>query len=258
MKFAVIGLGFIANRHIAAIERTGNKVIWTCDPDESKRKDYPFVKNWRDLLEVKEIDAVSICTPNDLHYEIAKSFAEKGKKVLCEKPLTISSEDKLPDNVFTVLQLRHHPDLNKIKIGKSLHLFVQVKRDDSYWYSWKGDEKRSGGILFNLGIHYFDILIHLLGNDYEVLKSRHNACSASGIIKFKDTIATYKIQISKTDKGQARYIESGGSRTNFSDKDNLSYEDLHVKVYEDFIINKGVKPEEANKSIKLVEKLYGR
>jgi len=48
--------------------------------------------DWRKLVERDDIDAIDICTPNDSHMEIAMACAEKGKMILCEKPLAIDGQ----------------------------------------------------------------------------------------------------------------------------------------------------------------------
>ena len=45
------------------------------------------------MLDNEEIDSVHICTPNFLHYSMVKDALNAGKHVLCEKPLTITSEE---------------------------------------------------------------------------------------------------------------------------------------------------------------------
>jgi predicted dehydrogenase len=47
--------------------------------------------DWRALLARDDIDAVDICTPNNLHAEIAIAAAEAGKMILCEKPLSMDA-----------------------------------------------------------------------------------------------------------------------------------------------------------------------
>ena len=49
--------------------------------------------DWRELLKRDDIDAIDICTPNNLHKEISIAAAEAGKMVLCEKPLAIDQAD---------------------------------------------------------------------------------------------------------------------------------------------------------------------
>jgi predicted dehydrogenase len=53
--------------------------------------------DWKKLIERNDIDAVDICTPNDMHAEIAIAAAAKGKMILCEKPLarTVAEGEKM-------------------------------------------------------------------------------------------------------------------------------------------------------------------
>ncbi|MCA9180342.1 MAG: Gfo/Idh/MocA family oxidoreductase, partial [Planctomycetales bacterium] len=62
----------------------------------------PFAENWgyesvetdwRELLKREDIDAVDICTPNNLHKEIAIAAAKAGKMILCEKPLAMNAAE---------------------------------------------------------------------------------------------------------------------------------------------------------------------
>jgi predicted dehydrogenase len=49
--------------------------------------------DWRKLVERKDIDAIDICTPNNLHKEIALAAAANGKMILCEKPLSMNTAE---------------------------------------------------------------------------------------------------------------------------------------------------------------------
>src|SRR6185295_11884505 len=49
--------------------------------------------DWRKLVERKDIDAIDICVPNNLHKEIALAAAANGKMILCEKPLAMNSAE---------------------------------------------------------------------------------------------------------------------------------------------------------------------
>ena len=50
--------------------------------------------DWRKLIERKDIDVIDICTPNNMHGEIALAAAKAGKMILCEKPLAMNVEPK--------------------------------------------------------------------------------------------------------------------------------------------------------------------
>ena len=177
-KWAIVGLGFISERHFKAIEHIGGEVILACDIDPEKAYDFEDknVSFYQDFYEMissltfKEVTHVAICTPNYLHAVMINAI--KGKVVLCEKPLTFEVKElEGLKKVWTVLQLRHHPMIKSL-VGNPVHVQIVVKvfRGQDYWFGWKGKDHQSGGIIFNLGIHYLDLLIYLLGNKYDILK----------------------------------------------------------------------------------------
>src|SRR5690606_5073773 len=102
LNIGMIGYGFMGRAHSNAYRKVGNffdcefqpvlKAV--CARNEPRvrafadRWGYESVEtDWRALLARKDIDAVDICTPNNLHREIAVAAAEAGKMILCEKPL---------------------------------------------------------------------------------------------------------------------------------------------------------------------------
>lgn len=256
-KWAIIGLGFIAPRHIKAIEEIGDELLLTCDNNPAKNA---MFTDWKEMMKDErwaEVTHIAICAPNHLHYQMSEAM--KDKIVLCEKPLMLSSGQILPDNIFTMLQLRRHDDVEYLKkklSGKhNVNLVVKVKRDKSYWAGWKGQEELSGGILFNLGIHYFDLLIYLFGNEYEIIRSVYSPKKAQGAINFRGTIVQYLLEIMDDDNGQDRRLEIDGVNYSLSKQDNLSFNNLHIRIYKDLKRGLGIQPNEALKSIQLVENL---
>jgi predicted dehydrogenase len=104
-RIGMIGYGFMGRAHSNAYVQANNffdlkyrpvlKAI--CARDEAKAKafadpwGYQSVEtDWRKLVERKDIDAVDICVPNNLHAEIALAAAANGKAILCEKPLAMN------------------------------------------------------------------------------------------------------------------------------------------------------------------------
>lgn len=253
-KWAIVGLGFISSRHKSAIEHIGDQLILTCDDDETKNADFLNFDIMCESEKFKEVDCVAICTPNYLHIPMVKKCLAKGKRVLCEKPLGLSEEEiaELPNDgsVFGVLQLRYKLP-KELKTPEEVELRLNFHRGQSYWDGWKGDEKKSGGILYNLGVHYLDFLIQMFGENYDVKYSMHYKDMASGAIHFGNTKVHYKMTID-LDQPIERKILMDGEEIDLSDKENLSYEDLHKFVYEDFARGKGVCPAEAMKAIKLI------
>lgn len=108
LNIGMIGYGFMGRAHSNAYNRVSNffntehkpvlKAV--CARDEEKAQafantwGYESVEtDWRKLIERKDIDAVDICTPNNLHKEIAIAAAQAGKMILCEKPLAMNAAE---------------------------------------------------------------------------------------------------------------------------------------------------------------------
>lgn len=253
-KFAVIGKGFIFNAHAQAIKKIGGEIVDIVD--ESKGPDA-----WREVVKRTKADCIVILTPNNLHFEMAKFSAENSKMVLCEKPLALTSKEAKIlagyPHIFTVYQLRYHPFTKKLKseIKESenyqIEMNISVHRDEDYWKSWKGDPKRSGGILFNLGIHYFDLLLYLFGEPIEISTQLLTERTGEGKILGKNYLCSWRINAEEPVERQHRLFKINGTNYDLSSKENL-----HFFVYRDLLEKKGVTPKEALPSIELIEKLY--
>ena len=254
-KFAIIGKGFIYNLHAEAITKIGGEIVDIVD--ESGGPDA-----WKEMVKKTEADCVVILAPNHLHFEMAKFSAENGKMVLCEKPLALKSEEarilsQYP-NIFTVYQLRYHPFTNKLKSeikekeNYKVEINVSVHRDEDYWKSWKGVQDKSGGIIFNLGIHYFDLLLYLFGEPTEVSTKLLIHKTAEGKISGKNYSCNWRISAEAPKDNQYRLFKINGVNYDFS-----SGENLHTFVYQDLLEGKGITPKESLKSIELIERIYG-
>lgn len=94
----VVGCGHWGPNYVRVLHEFGQVGrVWCCDAREERtekiRKRFPGVqtcRDWRDMLAVKEVDAVVVATPASSHYEIIKASLEAGKDVLAEKPLTLN------------------------------------------------------------------------------------------------------------------------------------------------------------------------
>src|SRR5262249_36226000 len=108
LNIAIIGYGFMGRAHSNAYRKVGNffdleyrpVLKAACARDAKQLKafadkwGYESVEtDWRRLLERKDIDCVDICVPNNLHAEIALAAADKGKMILCEKPLAMNGPE---------------------------------------------------------------------------------------------------------------------------------------------------------------------
>lgn len=255
MKFSFIGTGFIMPRHADAIYAIGGKIVDVVNTGHGENA-------WKAMVRNTSADCIVIMTPNDLHVEMARAAVEAGKTALCEKPLGIKSEEikqLIGKPVYTVLQLRHHPLVKKLKEGidknkfYEIELDISVYRDPQYYASWKGQTARSGGVLFNLGIHYFDLLQNLFGQPEKISLASLSDKTGIGALEGENYKCRFKISTDEKRDSQRRVFKINGVDYNFSSKDNLSYENLHQFVYKDLLDGNGVTPEEAIKSVKLVE-----
>jgi predicted dehydrogenase len=108
LRIGMVGYGFMGRAHSNAYNRVGNFFDLEYQPvlqavaarDKAKAQDfaerwgYASVEtDWRKLVERKDIDAIDICTPNNLHHDIAVAAAGAGKMILCEKPLSMDTAE---------------------------------------------------------------------------------------------------------------------------------------------------------------------
>lgn len=106
LNIGMVGYGFMGRAHSNAYRQVSQffkheykpvlKAVAARDP--AKAKDFADTwgyesveSDWRSLLKRSDIDAIDICTPNNLHAEIAIAAAEAGKMILCEKPLAMNA-----------------------------------------------------------------------------------------------------------------------------------------------------------------------
>lgn len=211
VRFALIGCGRIAQRHAQHIQNNG-VLAAVCDivkekadalAQEYNAKSYNSIE---DLLQYeKEIDIVSICTPNGLHAPHAILALKAGCNVLCEKPMAISVSDcrkmietakETGKQLFAIKQNRFNPPVAAVKklleegrLGKiySIQLTCFWNRNENYYQnSWKGTKKLDGGTLYTQFSHFIDLLYWMAGDIKKVKAFTVNAAH-KGIIEFEDS-----------------------------------------------------------------------
>ncbi|MFZ3074390.1 MAG: Gfo/Idh/MocA family oxidoreductase [Minisyncoccales bacterium] len=260
MKFVVVGTGFIFRTHLQAIRRIGGDIIDVCDMTHGRGEE------WRKLVKNPEADCVVILTPNYLHYPIAVAASEAGKIVLSEKPLAIKSADVRDlakrKNIFVVQQLHYHPEvkcLEEISKDKkhNITIDISVYRDQHYFDGWKGNMEKSGGPLFTLGVHYFELLLRFFGPARESKMDYFDGKTGKGTISGENYDCQWLVSVdAKIDEPWRRNFSVDGQMINLSNKENLAEENLHQFVYRDLLQNKGTTPADVLPTIGLIEKLY--
>jgi predicted dehydrogenase len=192
---AVIGVGGRgAYLTSGVLDQPVAKVVALCDikPDRLDKvaslagRDNPAThKDWREVIERKDVSAVFIATPPDLHAEMAIAALKAGKHVYCEKPIGITAaslrelvatarQSKL---VFTAGQQlrsmkRHNAGIRLIREGAIGDiLMVKAQRHattdlphDGTSGDWYFDVKRSGGYLIEQSVHNLDLCNWVIGS----------------------------------------------------------------------------------------------
>ena len=108
LRIGMIGYGFMGKAHSNAYAQANHffpseyKLVMKalCARNAEKAKSFAanwgyesIETDWRKLIERRDIDAVDICTPNNIHKEIAIAAAKAGKMILCEKPLAMNAAE---------------------------------------------------------------------------------------------------------------------------------------------------------------------
>ncbi len=174
MKVGVIGTGYWGKKHVDEYSKLGHEVIISdlsyenlkfCQISYGAKP----VKNYQDILNDPEIKAVSICTPNSNHYNMAIEMLDAGKNILLEKPIATSSRDaekiiQLANKKNLVLLVGHIFRFNNV-IRKIKELIQSKQLGKIYTVNliWTNLEPifPDRDILFDLGVHPIDIVDNL-------------------------------------------------------------------------------------------------
>ncbi|MBE7011224.1 MAG: Gfo/Idh/MocA family oxidoreductase [Ruminococcaceae bacterium] len=242
-NICIVGLGSIAPVHISAVNNCKNaKLYGICDIDVSKKQtceaEYgaKFYSDFDEMLKDENIDAVHICTPHYLHFEMTKKALKSGKKVVCEKPAVMTGEelDKLKNlervnEVCFVVQNRLNKSVEKLKEiaeSKKLGKIIGVKgiltwcRTKEYYTSsdWKGKFKtEGGGVLINQAVHVLDLMKYLVG-DIKSVKANAMNYSLDEYIEVEDTFSAYL------------KFENGITGVFFATNANKANDDFHISI----------------------------
>jgi len=290
-RFALIGAaGYVAPRHMKAIKETSNNLVAALDPFDSvgiMDSYFPdadfFTETERfdrhlDKLRRSEnggVEYVSICSPNYLHDAHIRLALRNGAHAICEKPLVLNPwnldgleeiEQESGKRVFNILQLRLHPSLVVLKQKMELNpkdkihdidLTYITSRGKWYFYSWKGNPEKSGGVVTNIGIHFFDMLSWIFG---DVVKSEVHIMQkdkAAGYLQLKQANVRWLLSIDRNDLPQKaienqmptyRSIKVDGGEIELSG----GFNDLHTESYKQILSGHGFGIQNARQSIEIV------
>ena len=292
-NFTLIGAaGYIAPRHMKAIKDTNNNLVAALDkfdsvgiidsyfPEADFFTEFERFDRHIDKLRRKDkkIDFVSITTPNYLHDSHIRWALRSGADAICEKPLVLNPwnidaleeiEKESGKKVYNILQLRLHPSIIalKEKVEKELKvnpnkvydidLTYLTSRGKWYFISWKGDEKKSGGIATNIGVHFYDMLSWIFGEVEENIVHVKTEYANAGFLKLKHANVRWFLsviydyipdEIKAKEQRTYRSITVDGEEIEFSG----GFTELHTRSYEEILKGNGFRLSEARKSIDIV------
>nr|MDW8081415.1 Gfo/Idh/MocA family oxidoreductase [Candidatus Calescibacterium sp.] len=187
VQVGVIGTGFIGPAHVEAARRTClAEVIAVADVNEEvarrKAQDLAvqsFFGHWRDLIQSDSVEVVHICTPNNLHYTMAKEALLAGKHVICEKPLAMNRKEaeelvelaEKKGKVHAVhFNVRFYPLVREARelvrqgqIGRIFAVHGSYLQDWLFYetdYNWRLEPELSGPsrAVADIGSHWLDLV----------------------------------------------------------------------------------------------------
>jgi len=208
----------VRRHHLPAFTRNPRaNVVALCDPDPEAvatiRQRFGLncrgYDDFEDILRDPAVGAVSICTPSFTHYEYARRAISAGKHVLLEKPpvyreeqaLELISLANLRDvKLGVVFNYRYRDLVEKVVAAREQGLLgqivkLQIIHHANLVYSespWVWDERKSKYLLYEFGIHFLDLMVHLCGEHQEIVsvvstrqESVQTTTDLQAVIRFK-------------------------------------------------------------------------
>lgn len=206
LKIGIAGLGRIGKIHLNNLLELNNvEVIAVMDPSFEALK-YAIGKgvesglqNYKDLLEIKELEAIVICTPTNTHADYVEIAAKSGKHIFCEKPLDLNLQrindvlkvvEKSKIKLMIGFNRRYDNEFCKVKssvksgfVGEP-YLVKITSRDPApppIEYI-----KNSGGLFLDMTIHDFDMARFIVDKEIQEVYAKGEAFTDISISKAGD------------------------------------------------------------------------
>lgn len=278
-NFALIGAaGYIAPRHMQAIKETNNNLVAILDKSDSVGIIDRYFPNAALFLEAErfdrhvyrlskkgngeQVDYISICSPNYLHDAHIRLALRNNANAICEKPLVLNTwnldglaemEKDTGKKIYHILQVRLHPAVQKLKEKiengpkdkiYDIDLTYITGRGKWYYYSWKANMEKSGGITTNIGVHFFDMLTYIFGKVKENIVHYKSPSTAAGFLQLERARVRWFLSLDAdfvpTDiraagKTTYRSILVDNEEVEFSE----GFTDLHTVAYKKILAGEG-------------------
>jgi predicted dehydrogenase len=174
--------------------------------------------DYNDLLEGTKLDAILVCTPPSLHYQIIKKAADKGLHIFVEKPFTtkLSQASELAhlyednalvnqvgyDNRFNEVFWKAKQFLENDIIGKIIRFKSEMfsctiisTNDNS---GWRASHENGGGAIFEIASHVIDLINFLIGKPDKIIGSSLNYIYSRNVEDAISSTFLYKEKITGT------------------------------------------------------------
>ena len=293
-KFALIGAaGYIAPRHMRAIKDTGHEIVALLDKSDSVGiidSYFPqaeffteFERFDRHLEKLRrqngqQVDYVSICSPNYLHDAHIRFALRIGADAICEKPIVLNPwnvdalaeiSEKTNKSVHTILQLRLHPAVRKLKDrvdalagDRIFNVDITYVAPRGRWYevSWKGDLSKSGGVTTNIGVHFFDMVRWIFGEVKDSTVHLTDPIRHGRMLELARARVRWFLSLDERDLPSAarsrkaktwRSIAIDGEELDFSE----GFTDLHTDSYKAILSGSGFGLEDARAAVEIVSQI---
>ena len=208
INVGIIGTGGIAtNQHMPALEKQPDvKILAVCDVNEESAKKAAerfnvnhIFSDYKKLLEMDEIDAVHVCTPNFLHMPPAVEALNAGKHVMVEKPIArnavegaqmVEAARKNKKKLMVAQNMRFDGASQTLKrfidagaLGEIYfsRVWALRRRGIPSWGVFTDKEKQGGGPLIDIGVHILDLTLYLMGHPKPI------TCSGQAFTKIGNT-----------------------------------------------------------------------
>ena len=283
-NFAIIGVaGFIAPRHLKAIKELGHEIglaydinnsVGNIDSISPRCEFFTEFERFYHHAHSQKLDFVSVCSPNYLHLSHISAGLRLGCDVICEKPLVSTPEEinelaaiekETGKRIFNILQLRCHPSILELKdqvIIKNkkekydVSLTYITSRGKWYQESWKGDPRKSYGIVMNIGIHFFDMLNFIFGDLQKTVLHHVDNHKACGFLEYERARVKWFLSIDERDLPKLAGYKQKTFRSIIVDGQEIEFSggftDLHTQSYEQILNGNGFGLEDARHSIETV------
>lgn len=198
MYVGIIGFGGEGNAHrkniskIKGLEVAGIYDIKECRREYARSEGVFVYDDYNAMLADEKIDIILIATPNDVHKDLAVLALRAGKNVICEKPVTLTSDEfaeilkaeKETGKVFTVYQNRRwdrdYLAMKKLyesgALGDVHRIEHRVHGSRGIPGDWRQYPEFGGGMILDWGVHILDQMVLLVG---ESVKSVY--CSTDNV-----------------------------------------------------------------------------